>query len=94
MRLFKKRYINVFTKIDYRMNQLEELNQISIPITAFKTKKLSVTENLIYYLHINLELRYNQIAFLLKRDQRVVRVIYKRAEDKIKHLQEIYGNRN
>lgn len=65
------------------------LKGIKIPVEIFQLKKLSVSENLVYYLTAKLDLKQNEIAFLLKRNPRTVWTILTRAQEKMRHLKKI-----
>lgn len=53
-----------------------------IPASIFKDRKISVLENIVAYLHEQKQLRFVEIAKLLRRDQRTVWTAYSRAQKK------------
>ena len=53
-----------------------------IPVSIFTDRKLSVLEAIVSYLKDNFNLRYSEIAFLLKRDERNIWTVYNRAKKK------------
>jgi len=53
-----------------------------IPISIFTARKLSVLESLVSYLKDNFNLRYREIAILLRRDERNIWTVYHRAKKK------------
>ncbi|MCK5283749.1 MAG: hypothetical protein KAK00_10190 [Nanoarchaeota archaeon] len=52
---------------------------LSVPVSIFSNRKMSVFENLVVYLKEKRDLRYKDIALLLKRDERTIWTVYKRA---------------
>ena len=50
-----------------------------VPLSIFREKDLSILENLVSYLKLNLRLSFHQIAVLLQRDDRTIWTVYKRA---------------
>ncbi|GAG33093.1 unnamed protein product, partial [marine sediment metagenome] len=55
-----------------------EETEISLPLSIFKNKKLTILESVIIYLKQK-EMKYIEIADLLNRDQRNIWTIYSRA---------------
>jgi DNA-binding CsgD family transcriptional regulator len=55
---------------------------ISIPLSIFKDKKLSILEALVRFLK-NQDMNYAEIARLLNRDQRTIWTVYLRAKNKL-----------
>jgi len=68
----------------------EESKTIQIPIGIF-SNKLGILESVVKYLKENLNLRYNEIATYLNRDQRTIWATYSKAVKKNKTLLEIKG---
>jgi len=56
-----------------------------IPVSIFN-KKLGCLESIVKYLKENKELKYNEIARLLNRDQRTIWTTYQKAKKKLKTL--------
>ena len=50
-----------------------------IPTKIFQDKKLSILESIVFYLKQEFDLRYSEIAVLIRRDIRTVWTVYKRA---------------
>ncbi len=65
------------------------LNNIKVPIEVFQLKKLSPSENLVYYLTYKINLKQNEIAYLLRRNPRTIWTTLTRAEEKMEHLKKI-----
>lgn len=61
---------------------LVKKSPVSIPVSIFKERRLSVLESLVSYLKDNFNLRYSEIAALLNRDERNVWTVYNRAKKK------------
>ena len=57
-------------------------SEISVPLSVFKDRKLSVLESLVKYLKENYELRFSEIASLLNKDQRNIWTVYNRSKNK------------
>ena len=53
-----------------------------IPVNIFSNSKLSALEVIVSYLKEKLSLTYHEIAILLKRDDRTIWTVYRRAEKK------------
>ena len=53
-----------------------------IPISIFSDRNFSVLELISEYLHDNYNLKYHEIALLLKRDDRTIWTVYQRARKK------------
>lgn len=53
-----------------------------VPVSIFKDRKLSVLEALVGHLKDNFNLRYSQIAVLLRRDERNIWTVYNRYKKK------------
>lgn len=66
--------------------RFELMKEIKIPIEVFELKRLSPTENIVYYLTYNKNLKQNEIAFILKRDPRTIYELLIRAEHKIQAI--------
>ena len=64
------------------------LKNIKIPIEIFQIKLLSPSENIVYFLTYQKQLKQNEIAFLLKRDPRTIWTTLIRAERKMKELKQ------
>lgn len=58
-------------------------SKISIPLTQFQNKKLSILEIVIFYLK-NQDLKLVKIAALLKRNPKTIWTVYNRAKNKLK----------
>jgi len=54
----------------------------NIPLNIFSNEKLSVLENIVFYLKNKSNMKYCEIATALCRDQRTIWTVYKRAENK------------
>ena len=59
-------------------------SKVNIPIYIFQDRKLSVLEVMVEYLKKKLKLSYNEIAFLLNRDDRTIWTCYNRTKKKRK----------
>lgn len=66
----KKKYTNALIADDF---------SITIPISLFKDRGLSVLEHIVFYLK-NKGMRYSEIARVLERDPRTVWTVYQRAK--------------
>lgn len=55
----------------------------SLPLSVVADRKLSVLEGIVYYLKKKYSLSYHDIALLLRRDDRTVWTVYKRALKKL-----------
>lgn len=53
-----------------------------VPVSVFKDRKFSVLEALVSYLKENFNLRYSEIAVLLRRDERNIWTVYNRYKKK------------
>ena len=53
-----------------------------IPVSILQNRKLSVLEAIVSYLKDNFNLRYSEIAVLLRRDERNIWTVYNRAKKK------------
>jgi len=53
-----------------------------VPLTIFRNRKFSVLEALVSYLKQNFNLRYSEIAVLLRRDERNIWTVYNRYKKK------------
>ena len=58
---------------------IEEISPYSIPVSILKDRKISVLENIAFYLKQNFGLNYHAIAVLLNRDDRTIWTVYQRA---------------
>ena len=58
------------------------VTKVFVPASIFKDRKLSVLESLVSYLKDKLNLRYSEIAKLLRRDERNIWTVYNRAKKK------------
>jgi predicted DNA-binding protein (UPF0251 family) len=58
--------------------------EITVPLSLFKNRKFSVLENIVSYLKDECNMKFSQIAELLKRDQRTVWTVYSRYKKKSK----------
>jgi len=58
---------------------------ITIPVLLFKNRKLSIFEHSVVHLKKEYELRFSEIALMLKRDQRTIWTVYYRAQKKLKN---------
>ena len=63
---------------------IEEISPYSIPVSVLKDRKISVLENITFYLKDNFGLAYHAIAVLLNRDDRTIWTVYQRALKKKK----------
>jgi len=63
-------------------NLVVKESKFFIPVSTFKNRKLSVLEVLVSYLKDNFNLRYSEIAILLRRDERNMWTVYNRAKKK------------
>ena len=59
-------------------------SKFSVPVSIFKDRKFSVLEAIVSYLRDNFNLRYSEIALLLRRDERNIWTVYNRAKKKKK----------
>ena len=57
-------------------------DEISIPISAFKNRKLGMLESCVVYLKDKCKLSYHEIAVLLNRDDRTIWTSYNKAKKK------------
>ena len=53
-----------------------------VPVSVFKDRKFSVLEVIVSYLKDNFNLRYSEIAVLLRRDERNIWTVYNRSKKK------------
>ena len=53
-----------------------------VPVSVFKDRKFSVLEVIVSYLKDNFNLRYSEIAVLLRRDERNIWTVYNRRKKK------------
>jgi hypothetical protein len=79
----------------YRTTKLKHPSSISIkpsrftlPCSVLKDRKLSVLENIAYYLKNTYSLTFHDIAVLLKRDDRTIWTVHHRALKKLKESDE------
>jgi hypothetical protein len=56
--------------------------EISIPISVFKNRKLGMLENAVVFLKEKCKLNYHEIAVLLNRDDRTIWSSYNKAKKK------------
>jgi len=73
-------YNNAAIKIKEKLPAKE--SKFYIPISVFKNRNLSVLESLVSYLKDDLNLRYRDIAILLRRDERNIWTVYNRSKKK------------
>lgn len=66
----------------YPKNLIVKKDSIMIPIKILENKKLSILENIVYYLK-NKNLSYHEIAELLARDDRTIWTVYQKAIKKL-----------
>jgi len=59
-----------------------DVKDISVPVSIFRDRRVTVFERLIEYLRDEQNLRYCKIAVLLNRDQRTIYTVYKRVQVK------------
>ena len=76
---FKKTYVLSQTDL---INLITEEEEFLIPLSVFSSK-LGPLQALVKYLKEELNLRYNKIASLLNRDNKVIWVSYKEAKKKL-----------
>lgn len=57
-------------------------SEFFVPVSVFTNRKLSVLESIISYLKDNFNLRYSEIAALLRRDERNIWTVYNRYKKK------------
>ena len=62
--------------------KLIDSSKYSIPVSLFKSRKLSVLETIVSYLKDEHELSFRKIAHLLNRDDRTIWTAYDRARNK------------
>ena len=55
---------------------------ITIPVSIFKNRKLSILEHLVTYLKDEYGMKFSEIAKILKRDQRTIWTVHNRAKKK------------
>ena len=67
-------YNNAVKKIRERLPAKE--SRFFIPVSAFSDRKFSVLESIVCYLKDKFNLRYSEIAVLLKRDERNIWAVY------------------
>ena len=72
----KKKLPQRFETVDFLQ---QNTGQIFIPIEIFTNTKLSMLESVVNFLKEELGLKYNEISALIKRDQRTVWTVYRRA---------------
>ena len=77
-------YRNAKKKLEAKFT-IEEISPYSIPVTILKDRKISVLENIVFYLKDNFGLTYHAIAVLLNRDDRTIWTVYQRVLNKKKH---------
>ena len=63
----------------------KDAKDISIPVSIFRDREVTVFERLVEYLKDEKELRYCEIATLLNRDHRTVYTIFNRVQTKRKY---------
>ena len=76
-------YRNAKKKLESKF-VIEEISPYSIPVSILKDRKISVLENITFYLKDNFGLTYHAIAVLLNRDDRTIWTVYQRALKKKK----------
>ena len=59
-----------------------EKYEFLIPISIFSNRKLSIQENLVFYLKEEFKLSYHKIATLIHRDDRTIWTVYQKAKKK------------
>ena len=57
-------------------------SRFSIPIDILSNRKLSILENLVFYLRSEFNLSYHEIAMVISRDDRTVWTVYQKAKRK------------
>ena len=62
--------------------ELKTTGKKSIPLNIFSDKKLSVLENIVFYLKNKYHMKYSEIADVLCKNQRTIWTVHKRAENK------------
>lgn len=62
----------------------DQISPYSIPVAILKDRKLSVLENISWYLKNTFGLTYHKVAVLLNRDDRTIWTVYQRALKKKK----------
>ncbi|MBI2661598.1 hypothetical protein HYX09_05040 [Candidatus Woesearchaeota archaeon] len=62
----------------------DQVSPYSIPVSILKDRKLSVLENIAWYLKNTFGLTYHKIAVLMNRDDRTIWTVYQRAQKKKK----------
>jgi DNA-directed RNA polymerase specialized sigma24 family protein len=79
-------------KEEYKVSRRDVLSlirkEIEIPINAF-SKELGALESIVKYMKENLNMKYNEIAKELGRDERTIWTAYKKASEKMKKPLEI-----
>jgi len=70
------------SKKKYSTKFISKQDQISIPISIFSNRRLSILESLVIYLKETQNLKFSQIAVLVERDDRTIWTVYKRARGK------------
>tara|TARA_Y100000310_G_scaffold340066_1_gene434652 strand:+ start:3098 stop:3409 length:312 start_codon:yes stop_codon:yes gene_type:complete len=61
----------------------EEQSNINLPISIFKSRKLSFLESIVYHIKQKYDLTFHEIATLLKRDDRTIWTVYQKAKKKM-----------
>ena len=88
-RLLNRSYANIwnsYKRAQKKSSPVLETNDSSIliPASILKNTRLSVLESIVAYLKENVHLAYHEIAKTLKRDDRTVWTVYKKAKAKTK----------
>jgi hypothetical protein len=58
---------------------------LSIPVSRFSIRKLSILESVVSFLISEHNMKYSQVADLIKRDDRTIWTVHHRAEQKLKN---------
>jgi len=72
-----------FAKVKHPQKLKTQDTKYIIPISVFTDRRLSNLEAIVYHIKESYDLKFSEIAPLLKRDQRTIWTVYMRAKKKI-----------